>query len=403
MTPDTRIIEAASCTSPDVQTRTFISPSSRLPKAEERAAPKGRIIQLDFARGIAICMVMTFHYGAGWTGTPFLHVAGYIFDHVGWMGVDLFFVLSGFLVGGLLVRELINTGNLRVRRFLARRVLKIWPAYYFYILFEIVIRRHPLGTFIWQNILNIQNYAGTSLTLTWSLAVEEHFYLLVPFALLGLYKHPRLRSKTIRILLACSLLVLAVRVVEIYHFRITTALFHTHDRIDSLLFGVILSHCAYTYPAHFGRLLKQRLLFTVICVAGVSFALSVSRLQPLMPSFGYTVNYLWLASLLLLIYGYRGTLTETWVYRAVAWVGLYSYGIYLWHLAIREPLVRVASHFPALVRPECLMLIECAAAIILGVLTTKAIELPMLRLRERLVPPVGSSPSSLIYQQVTKV
>jgi peptidoglycan/LPS O-acetylase OafA/YrhL len=105
-----------------------------------------------------------------------------------------------------------------------------------------------------------------------------------------------------------------------------------------------------------------------------------------MSTAGYTVNYLCFSALLLLVYGYQGALIRTPLYRATAWIGRYSYGIYLWHLSVRESAVRLCSHLPASVGWLALLIVQYAAAIVLGVLVTKLVEFPMLRVRDRLVP-----------------
>jgi peptidoglycan/LPS O-acetylase OafA/YrhL len=375
-------------TSGEVPRPTLGSSPLALPGSRRRDETKGRIVQLDFIRGLAIFMVMSIHSGyQGSDSLSRLYVD--IYSHIGWMGVDLFFVLSGFLVGGLLIRELIQTGDLRIKRFLLRRMFKIWPAYYCYIFFQICLRRHPLSSFLWQNVLNIQNYTGTSLEHTWSLAVEEHFYLITPFLLVNLWKRTALRSKALPILLACCAGVLVLRVIEVYRLHVQNLQTPSHTRLDGLLFGVILSYVSYVHPHAFTQLLKARVRLGLVCVAGLAFSFLVPNYRPLMWSVGYTVNYLWLASLLLLIYGYRGRLTKTWAYRGIAWVGLYSYGIYLWHISVHVPLERLFQHVPSNFRPQELLISEFASAIILGVVATKAIEFPMLRLRERFVPHTG--------------
>ena len=139
---------------------------------------KRRLIELDFVRGVGILAVMAYHYidpdklpiSARWIT---------VISGSGWAGVDLFFVLSGYLVAGLLFSEFQRTDNVRFGRFLFRRALKIWPSYYLYLLFQIIARRHPVSSFLVQNVSNLQNYLGTSLEHTWSLAVEEHFYIVL--------------------------------------------------------------------------------------------------------------------------------------------------------------------------------------------------------------------------------
>jgi len=343
-----------------------------------------RVIQLDFVRGLAILAVIQVHVYTVPVHSLLLRGFESFFHQVGGMGVDLFFVLSGFLIGGLLVQELIATGDLRARRFLLRRLLKIWPAYYAYLLFQIIVRQHPLRSFVWQNTLNLQNYAGTSLSHTWSLAVEEHFYFLLPMLLAAIYRFRR--AWTPHLLMALCLAVLLVRMIEVYLFHVSDLQRYTHTRLDSLLFGVLLGYLLYEHRDTFERLLTSRIVLALIALGGPIFDLRFSFMTPVMDSFGYTVNYLSMGALLLLFYGYRGRLTLTWPYRAIAWIGTYSYGIYLWHISVRGPLSSIAHRLPGPIQWGVLIVSQYAAGILLGVLMTKAIELPMLRVRERLIP-----------------
>lgn len=354
--------------------------------SDSRPAESRRVIQLDFIRGIAILLVMEYHFLTVPVQNTLARALEVFAKRIGWEGVDLFFVLSGFLVGGLLIQELLKAGSIRVRRFLLRRMFKIWPAYYLYVLFQVFVRKHPLPSFAWQNILNIQNYTGTSLNHTWSLAVEEHFYLVLPLVLTGIFRVKGLRPWIPHVLAAVCLLVLAARVWLVYVLRSSNLQWKTHARLDSLLFGVILSYILYKHSKYFQRLLQHRLILFLLFVAGLLFGVSQGQETRLMWSIGYTFNYISLGALLLLAYGYRGWLTKTWLYRAIAWIGLYSYGIYLWHLSVREPLSKVVPYLPHSIQWGALLVSQYAAAIILGVLLTKAVELPMLRVRDRLVP-----------------
>jgi len=360
------------------------------PASKKSSAPgkaPSRVVQLDFVRGIAILMVIDFHAIFLPTDNLFGRLNHFVGTRVGWMGVDLFFVLSGFLVGGLLVQEVTRTGTIRVQRFLVRRMLKIWPAYYFYILFQIVIRRHPLDSFLWQNLLNIQNYVGTSLKHTWSLAVEEHFYLLLPVVLLWVYKSNHLRPHVRLILMGVCAVVLCVRVATFPISGPVRTEWETHTRLDSLLFGVLLSHVLYASRAQFDRVLQYRVILAALSVTVFAIALLQGGAgTSYMSTFGYTVNYLCFGALTLLIYGYHGGLIHSYLYRAVAWIGTYSYGIYLWHLSVREPLANLARRLPESVGWIFLTVGQYAAAIVLGVIVTKMVEFPVLRLRDRLFP-----------------
>jgi len=344
-------------------------------------------MQLDVVRGLAILLVIDHHAIFLPTDNIIARVNHFVGSRIGWMGVDLFFVLSGFLVGGLLVQELTYTGNLQVSRFLVRRMLKIWPAYYFYIAFQIAVRRHPLHSFLWQNLLNIQNYVGTSLNHTWSLAVEEHFYLLLPLVLLCIYRRHALRAYLQPILIAVCVAVLCIRIASFPMLGALRIQWETHTRLDSLLFGVLLSHILYASRDRFERLLQRRVILAVLVLTVFVIALLQDGAStPYMSTVGYTVNYLGFAALTLLIYGYHGSLTHTRLYKAIAWIGTYSYGIYLWHLSVREPLASLARRLPGSVAWCFLIVAQYGAAIVLGVLVTKLVEFPALRLRDRLFP-----------------
>ncbi len=150
-----------------------------------------KIPQLDALRGIAILLVIahnaTLHYGT----TPYLHP---LFDR-GWMGVDLFFVLSGFLISGILLDTKESPNYFK--NFYARRVLRIWPLYYCLLAFMFVVLPHASASqgaaifaksspwwaypFFLQNfLLPLSTDAAGPLGVTWSLAIEEQFYLVWP-------------------------------------------------------------------------------------------------------------------------------------------------------------------------------------------------------------------------------
>ncbi|MBK9638567.1 MAG: acyltransferase [Bacteroidetes bacterium] len=128
--------------------------------------------ELDFLRGVAILLVLFRHYLYN----------DYLYD-IGWIGVDLFFVLSGFLVSGLLFKEFKITNSVNYLNFLIRRGFKIYPVFYLFITFTILwkIKIHsPLELrCLVGEIFFLQNYVGNMWSHTWSLAVEEHFYLLL--------------------------------------------------------------------------------------------------------------------------------------------------------------------------------------------------------------------------------
>jgi peptidoglycan/LPS O-acetylase OafA/YrhL len=125
-------------------------------------------------------------YHAGIMGFP---LPGRV-HRFGWIGVDLFFVLSGYLIGGQLLAPLARNQRITLGRFLARRALRILPAYLVVLGIYIFLpswREYPEMSQPWRFLISVQNiglHGGTAFSHAWSLAVEDQFYLLLPLVLL---------------------------------------------------------------------------------------------------------------------------------------------------------------------------------------------------------------------------
>ncbi|CAE6888546.1 O-acetyltransferase OatA [Paraburkholderia domus] len=350
-----------------------------------------RAIELDFVRGIAIIMVMGFHFHAVHTDNFLIHIVEYPLKNFGREGVNLFFTLSGFLVGGLLLRQYAETGNVDAKRFIIRRIFRIWPAYYILIAFHVLAGRHPWNTFLFQNLTHLQNYLGTSITQTWSLAVEEHFYLVLP-ALLLLFARWRLGAWTIvGVLTGICAVVLTARCFAVAGGNLEGAFAYTQYRIDSLLVGVILSAIYWMKPGVYHQLAKRKWLLVASIVALCAWLAFATPHYALDESIGYTIQAIGFAALIVFVLEYSGSLRSSWVYRGIAWIGLYSYGIYLWHslaLAPGDMLIRKATAMG--LAPSVIWIVALTAqfafAIAIGYVTTRAIEYPFLRMRNALFP-----------------
>ena len=126
-----------------------------------------RLKQLDALRALAVLLVLGHHV----TWNP-------IWVRFGWSGVDVFFVLSGFLISGLLFREYKQYGSIHILRFWTRRALKIYPAYYLLILATVtgrMLAKTPIGwSHIWPDLIFVQSYVPGTWGHLWSLTIEEH-------------------------------------------------------------------------------------------------------------------------------------------------------------------------------------------------------------------------------------
>jgi len=313
----------------------------------------------------------------------FLHT----WERGGWIGVDLFFVLSGFLISGLLFREHRLFGSIRYGHFLARRGFKIYPA--FYIMMGAVLwfaASHGRAFVGWpvlgSELLFVQNYGPALFPHTWSLAVEEHFYLLLPLLLMALRgKGGTPFAALPRVFGAIAVAALAARFLTppCRDLWLKTHLFPTHLRIDSLLFGVVLAWCFHFHHEALIRFVgRWRAALAVLAVLffALPFAIELGTGWYL-HTLGLTANYLASGACLLLALYFQ----PRW--RALAFVGAHSYSIYLWHIPIRYfGLAWVPRDWP----PAVSVPIYFALSIAAGVLAAKLVETSFLALRDRLFP-----------------
>lgn len=377
-----------------------------------------RLVQLDVLRGLAVVMILLNHRPR-LPGGP-LGVLDPLIDSVGkiyWTGVDLFFVLSGYLVGGLLIAEMRKTGGIDLKRFWIRRGLKIWPSYYLYLVVLSVLTAcfyvdasYPGAQWIglkinFRKLLYVQNYFATASPPavpqslgghTWTLAVEEHFYVLLPLVLVASRRYWRvvLPAASIGLLLGC----LAIR-LRSYHAPMDWIRDYavTHKRIDSLFFGALLAYASQTRPGFAGAVVRWRLPLGAIGVLLVSPMVFVELGDPFVKTFGYTMLALGYGCILLSIVatplgeGGLGRALDSRPARALAWIGVWSYSIYLWHM----DLVPLFGDLGARQGGRWIGLWDLgfiAASIGLGVVMGRLVERPALAWRERHYPSRSPAP-----------
>ena len=338
-------------------------------------------------RGVAIVLALGWHFSWKLSGHPVLDALQWPGHQFGWAGVDLFFVLSGFLMGQLVLRERARTGGFDGRRFTARRALRLWPVLYVFLAVYALFGDDPLSAFLWQNALHVQNYAGSSLGHLWSLAVEEHFYLLLA-VLFPLFARRRGSVRPLVVVLVAFLVAsLALRGIAVAHgvgdVRIQ---WRTHFRMDALAAGVLLAVLRLHAPAAFERLVGRRWLWVAVTAAGVCFLSSVPKDSPLGEVLGYTVAYLTGAAFLLLLYDAAWVSRAGWVSRPMAALGRHADGIYVWHLFAAHVVLDLVPGVDYDSATPAAQALKFGAATTAGVLTTLLVERPVLRLRDRLVP-----------------
>ena len=358
---------------------------------------QARIFQLDVLRGFAIFMVMG------------VHVPAYpIWSNFGGYGVDLFFVLSGFLISNLLFTEYRKTHNIQCLRFLARRGMKLYPSFYLLLAVTLIYAyfwQVPLkGQAILGEAILTQNYLGGIWGHTWSLAVEEHFYLLLPVLLIVLMKqNPGARDPFRKLPLVFGIVATGCLVLRVIGAQHPQADFHaghfapTHLRADTLFFGVLLSYLHNFRPEVLIAATREpwRLPVSLISVLGFVPAFFLPWTDPIVYTVGFTCLYIAFGAMLVLsLYQERRKRPEPGRgTRAFAAMGKYSYTIYLWHVPLAQLFSFLAPKL-GMVNQYLLHAIYFATTVALGVALSKLIELPVLRLRERIFPASAGAPTS---------
>src|SRR3954470_12620760 len=237
---------------------------------------------LDLLRALAIIVVVVYHAALFGFKLP-----GRV-DRFGWIGVDLFFVLSGYLIGGQLLAALACDRRINLGRFFTRRALRIMPAYFVVLAIYFLLpawREYPeMSQPLWKFLLSVQNIAlhgGTAFSHAWSLAVEDQFYLALPFLLLFLYHRPRAA-----IIVPCLIIVggIALRAfLAAQHpsveggvsFRAFQAWIYypTWTRLDPLVFGVVLAAIEKFRPQWWNRLVNHTIWLWLPGLGLIVFAL----------------------------------------------------------------------------------------------------------------------------------
>lgn len=358
-----------------------------------------RIPPLDGIRGIAILLVLVWHYftiqAHARPDTLLYYPVEFLVKatRLAWSGVDLFFVLSGFLIGGILLDN--RLADSYYKTFYVRRALRILPLYLLMVASYVVLVTRSPENFqwlyenspsLWSFLTFTQNYVmgirgtfgGNWLGITWSLAVEEQFYLILPFLI-----------RTIKKEILPYFLIAAILVGPVSRFFIEGlgAYVYAFCRTDALMLGVLIAWLVRRPGAadflrrHWGAL---TVVFMVLFIGAVGITFNVVRL-------GSSFNYFWLA----LLYGnfilLAFLLQDSRLGRFLAgpipvWFGLRSYCIYLihqgvsgfWHLSLRigPPDLSNAKDVYATI-------LSLVTVLVLAELSYRFIETPILSLGHR--------------------
>lgn len=355
-----------------------------------------RLPGLDLLRCIAVLWVMLFHsFVVGGLGEDWSWLSRY-----GWMGVDLFFVLSGYLIGCQVLAPLAQGRAIALGDFYVRRALRILPAYWAVLAMYAAwpaYREVPGMEPIWKFLAFVVNLSidyghRAAFSHAWSLCVEEHFYWLFPLLCVALA--PRLDARRFAVLLAALVVGgIALRALAWTHgmaedpslatrnWFVEDVYYPSWNRLDGLLCGVALAAWRSLRPASWqnARRHANTALLAGLLVMAVALWLFRDRVGLVANTVGWPVLSAGLG-LLVFAAAERDSLLGRWNVPGAAWIAAVSYSLYLVHKAAYHALqMQWGERLEG--RGIIAFLAYGAAALAAGAVLHYAVERPGLRLR----------------------
>lgn len=341
---------------------------------------------LDGLRTVAVGIVLAAHGGVPWFRS-------------GGTGVDIFFVLSGFLITTILSTEWARTGSISFRNFYARRMLRLAPALFLTGAFVAAGMMWLEGRFPGTELafalsytanwaLALYNYQLTWLNHCWSLAVEEQFYLIWPLLIVALERTGRGPAAKARLLIGGALVIAVYRASLVGVVTDERINFGLDMRMDTLMTGAALAYFVQSLPG--GRLpdAASRWLGRLLAplgLAGIFLVINtVTWYSPWMGWIGYVL--VGSAALLIiadLVAGSHSLLARPLMWKPMVFIGKISYGLYLIHLPVYYIVEKLIPEAPLLVR----LSVKVPVSIALATASFYLIERRCLRLKDRFEPP----------------
>ncbi|MET0982603.1 MAG: acyltransferase [Telluria sp.] len=363
--------------------------------------PSRRLHGLDTLRALAVTLVVLHHYTLFVSNDD--HTFGWV-GRIGWVGVDLFFALSGYLIGNQIFAATRTDAGLSLKNFYARRLLRTLPNYFvilaIYFLWPAFREGAPLVP-LWRYLSFTQNLGlapGTAFSHSWSLAIEEQFYLLLPaLALLGAALRLRVSAAwiVIALVLAGGMLLRAGLWSEHVDgqkygtwFYYKLIYYSSLCRLDELVAGVALALLKNRHPGLWSRLTEggNRWLAAGIAVTGPTFWLLLGdRYSFASTVFGYPLLALGFGLLILAALSNRSLLRDLRVPGAGS-LALWSYAIYLAHRGVCAIGARVLDEMGHGPQTPTAIVALLAASVLSGWLLYRLVETPFMLLRERRFP-----------------
>lgn len=358
---------------------------------------------LDHLRALAILLVFFFHYQLGYYGFPEWAKE---FNQFGWTGVDLFFVLSGFLISSQLFAQIKMGNKISLKEFFVKRFFRILPIYFvvvtIYFCFPFFREQEQLPP-LWRFLTFTQNFGldrvnyGT-FSHAWSLCVEEHFYLLLPLILVFLTTSNSL-NKAYWIIIFLFLAGFAIRLFS-WHFLYLPAIsenegqgfwakyiyYPTYNRLDGLLIGVSIAALYQYLPRTWAKISKFGNLLLIAGLGLLTVAyMSCSDLGSYETSiYGFpfvSIGY----GFLVLGAICPSSVLYRWNSRTTTFIATLSYGIYLTHKGVVNVVQDLLTPLGMDENSNLMLIICTAASVLVAWLLYQIIEKPFMQMRNGII------------------
>lgn len=370
----------------------------------ENITPKEQLkfFGLDHLRALAILLVLTYHYQGQFSHPSWTN----LFRQIGWTGVDLFFVLSGFLISSQLFIQIKKGTGISLKTFFIKRFFRILPLYFFivgvYFLFPYFREKEALPP-LWKFLTFTQNFGleikhfGT-FAHAWSLCVEEHFYLLLPLILIFLTrKNLFAKSFWILIVLLLSGIVLRIYLWSIFYpsnsaidspVRYWTEHFYfpTYSRLDGLLVGVAIAALYQFAPKLWDKVSKFGNVIVIISI--LLLTLTFFKFSDL----GSYSTSIWGFPLIAIAYGFLvlGAISPSsflynWNSKVTTLIATLSYAIYLSHKGIIHMVQDLFTKLGVDKDSNLMFLISIIFCILIAWLLNLTIEKPFMKVRDKML------------------
>jgi len=377
-----------------------------------------RLNGLDTLRAAAIVLVLAYHYMVVVSGK---NTFGFMTE-IGWTGVDLFFVLSGYLIGNQIFSQIVQGRNFSLMTFYAKRLLRTLPNYYLvlamYFIFPLALGERVTAP-LWQFLTFTQNLGlrpGQTFSHSWSLCIEEQFYLILPAIVMVIARLKGARQVgwiAIGTAIVAGMLVRSTAWFLNGRSAINTYDYYEHiyyssfARFDELLPGVAIAMLKNFHSEKFSKITKSgnMLFFIGLSMVGVMFYLFSNYLNTdeygcslLIATFGYPLLAIGFGTLTLSALSENSLLHRIRVPGATS-IALWSYAIYLTHKPIFKllvlPIAKIGIDKNSFLGISIIMTVGLFG----GWLLFRLVETPFMALRARLFPAVSMN-AEIVSMQI---